>query len=207
MSKAYSLLGILILLVLFGAYFAFNRAEAPSPELAEEEESGEEASPSSPMSLTLSSPSFPNNGDIPEKYTCDGENLNPELRVEGVPEGTESLVLVMDDPDIPQVFKDQRGIEAFDHWAVYNISPDTTVIEEGSAVGTEGKNGRGETAYAGPCPPTEYEPTEHRYSFRLYALSGTLNFVQTPTLKDIEDAAKGMELDSTTLIGKYDRAK
>jgi hypothetical protein len=149
----------------------------------------------------LASPAFNDGGLIPPQFTCDGDNVSPEITISGVPEGTQSLVLVMDDPDIPDSVKQARGILKFDHWAVYNIPPETGTIPEGVQVGSIGRNTRGDSAYTGPCPPDR----EHRYIFRLYALSGTLNFIQQPTLDEIESAARGMTLTSTTLIGRYNR--
>lgn len=107
----------------------------------------------------------------------------------------------MDDPDIPDSVKEARGIEKFDHWALYNIPPETMLIPEGVSVGTQGMTSRGGGAYVGPCPPDR----EHRYFFRLYALSGTLNFVKIPTLDEIEIAAQGMEIGRATLMGRYER--
>lgn len=153
------------------------------------------------MSLTLSSPTFENGGAIPQKYTCDGEEINPELHIGNVPEGAQSLVLVMDDPDIPEAAKRSRGIQKWDHWVLYNIPPDTRVIQEGEVIGSAGKNTLGEPAYQGPCPPDG----AHRYIFRLYALPGPLNFIQIPTLDEVESAAKGSTLASTTLTGIYGR--
>ena len=160
-------------------------------------------------SLTLTSSAFTHGGTIPEMYTCDGVNINPPLTISGIPEGTKSLALIVDDPDIPQVFKDQRGIDSFDHWTVYNLPPDTTEILEGSVVGSVGLNsrGEGESAYTGPCPPTEYEPTEHRYFFKLYALSGTLNFIKAPTKAEVEQAINGMVIQQAELVGLYDRLR
>jgi Raf kinase inhibitor-like YbhB/YbcL family protein len=153
------------------------------------------------MALSISSPAFEEGGKIPSKYTCDADNVSPEIRIEGVPEGTVSFVLVMDDPDIPDTVKQARGIEKFDHWAVYNIGADTTVLAEGKSVGTGAVNSTGKTSYTGPCPPDR----EHRYFFRLYALSGTLNFIQAPTLDELETAARGMMIESATLMGRYER--
>lgn len=197
MRNAYALLGLAFLVVFGGAFLIFQRAHAP----------GEGESNSFVMSLTLTSPVFDNNGFIPEKYTCDGDNVNPPLYISGVPEGTVSLVLVMDDPDIPQEFKNTRGIEKFDHWSLYNLPPDTAEINYETLEVSHGLNGRGADSYTGPCPPPEYEPTTHRYIFRLYALSGNLNFIKTPTLDEIETAAKGIEIESAELIGLYDRSK
>jgi len=155
-------------------------------------------------SLTLTSPSFLNGGIIPSQFTCDGENTPPPLTISGVPSGTKSLVLVVDDSDIPQVVKDARGIEKFDHWSLYNIPPETTeIIDSGNY--SVGENGVGELRYTGPCPPPGLEPREHRYSFRLYALSGTLNFIKAPTLDELELAAAGILIDKTELVGRYQR--
>jgi Raf kinase inhibitor-like YbhB/YbcL family protein len=193
MRQAFSMLGILTVLMVVGVYLAFHKdAEAPvvENELMQ-----------SPMSLTLTSPVFEHNSRIPSKYTCDSEDVSPELRISGVPDDTQSLVLVMDDPDIPESVKQSRGISKFDHWAVYNIPADTAVIEAGKSVGTGALNSLGNSDYKGPCPPDG----EHRYIFRLYALSGTLNFIQAPTLDELETAAKGMMLGKAELIGRYNR--
>jgi Raf kinase inhibitor-like YbhB/YbcL family protein len=192
MRQAFMLLGLMTLIVSVGAFIAFERAEAPS--------SLEEVTKNT-MALSISSPAFEEGGKIPSKYTCDADNVSPEIRIEGVPEGTVSFVLVMDDPDIPDTVKQARGIEKFDHWAVYNIGADTTVLAEGKSVGTGAVNSTGKTSYTGPCPPDR----EHRYFFRLYALSGTLNFIQAPTLDELETAARGMMIESATLMGRYER--
>ena len=211
MRNAYALLGLAFIIVFGSAYILFERAHAPSPEDIEITKSTSDTLPddsfTSSMSLTLTSPEFEEGSTIPKLYTCDGENISPPLNITGVPEGTESLILVMDDPDIPMEIKSERGIEKFDHWALYNIPPDTSMISADTDTGTNGLNGRGEEAYTGPCPPTQYEPTEHRYVFRLYAVSGQLNFIKSPTLDELETAAKGMMLGKTELIGRYSRVE
>ncbi len=191
------LLGVMTLIVSIGAFIAFERAEAPSPEVS----ITPHVTTTETMPLSLTSPVFTDGGLIPEKFTCDADNVSPELHIENVPEGTESLILVMDDPDIPESVKTARGIEKFNHWAVYNIPKDTNVIPEGALIGTAGLNGRGEAKYTGPCPPDR----EHRYFFRLYAVTGTLNFIKAPTLDEIETAGQGMAIASTTLMGRYER--
>lgn len=187
------LLGIMTFIVFVGGFILLGKkAEAPAlldNKLAKT------------MSLTLTSPAFKEGESIPSKYTCDGENISPEFTIQNIPEDTKSLVLVMDDPDIPDTVKQARGIEKFDHWAVYNIPPNTTTIGEGAVVGEMGLNSKGDALYTGSCPPDR----EHRYFFRLYALSGTLNFIKTPTLDELETAAQGMMLEKTTLMGKYER--
>ena len=205
MRPAFTLLGIMTCIVFVGAYIVFHeKAEAPLKEDSEEVAPVDtlDNSQSETMTLTLTSPSFTEGGQIPQKYTCDGENINPEIHVSGIPEGTESLVLVMDDPDIPESVKQARGIQKFDHWVLYNIPPQTEVIKEGEPLGTGGLNSRGESVYAGPCPPDR----EHRYIFRLYALSGALNFIQAPTLDQVEEATRGMMIEKVELIGTYERS-
>lgn len=195
MRHAFSMLGILTVLMVVGVYLTFHKkAEAPAPVL-------EEPSSSSAMSFALTSPVFEVDGLIPSEYTCDGEGVSPELHIENVPEGTASLVLVMDDSDIPESVKQARGIEKFNHWAVYNIPADTKVLPRAWDGGTGALNSTGAVGYRGPCPPDR----EHRYIFRLYALSGTLNFIKTPTLDEVESAAEGMMLGKAELIGRYNR--
>jgi len=156
--------------------------------------------------FTLTSPAFENNGKMPAKYTCDGEvELSPPLSIGGVPEGTKSLALIMDDHDIPEVVKKSRGIEVFDHWVLFNIPPETREILEGITVGTEGLNSAGTIGYTGPCPPPQYEPREHRYVFSLYALNGTLTFTEPPTAKQVRDALKPFLIAETKLVGRYAR--
>lgn len=154
------------------------------------------------QSITLQSIAFENNGNIPSKYTCDGENIIPPMSIEGVPEGAASLVLIMDDPDIPQSVKDSMGIEVFDHWVVWNIPPDTSSIEEGvEPEGVAGANSGGGTGYTGPCPPDG----EHRYIFKLYALDTTLDLPQGSSKTEVEQAMGGHIISETQLIGLYAR--
>src|SRR3989338_2241297 len=122
--------------------------------------------------MKITSPVFENNGKIPEKYTCDSENVSPPLEFQDIPKNTKSLVLIMDDPDIPDFVKKKFNIEVWDHWIVFNIPPTTTEILEGqNPTGLLGKNTGGKNAYGGPCPPDK----EHRYLFKLYALDRMLN--------------------------------
>lgn len=152
--------------------------------------------------MKIGSTVFEPNQLIPAKYTCDGENINPPLQWSEVPEGTVSLVLIMDDPDVPRSIKPD-GI--WDHWLIWNIPPETTEIREGEEpVGVLGKNTGGNFGYQGPCPPDR----EHRYFFKLYALDKTLDLVrETTTKKDLEAAMRGHILAQTELMGRYDRAK
>lgn len=149
--------------------------------------------------MRLTSPAFAHGGTIPVKYTCDGLNINPELHFEDVPEGAVSLVLLMDDPDVPHSL---RPDGMYDHWIVYNVSPDAKTIKEGhTPPGLVGKNTSNTLAYVGPCPPDR----EHRYFFKLYALDINLSINGEPTKKEIEKAMKGHILAEAELMGRYDR--
>lgn len=153
--------------------------------------------------MKLTSSAFEHESTIPEKYTCDGANINPPLEISEIPEGTVSLVLIMDDPDVPaQIREDQM----FDHWVHFNIPAETTRIEEGSViVGVAGSNTRGTPAYTGPCPPPQYQPSEHRYYFKLYALDTELGLAEGATKKEVEAAMQGHVLAQADLMGRYDR--
>src|SRR3989344_6061704 len=161
------------------------------------------ASTTPTMTLTLTSTAFEHNGHIPAKYTCDGDRtLSPPLSLSGAPEGTKSLVLIMDDPDVPKAL---RPDGVFDHWVVFNIPPETREILEGATPANVGLNGAGEAAYAGPCPPRQYEPSEHRYFFKLYALDAMLDLPAGTTKAQVEEAMKGHVLQEAELMGKYKR--
>lgn len=157
--------------------------------------------------FTLASSAFSNNGTIPANYTCDGvRKLSPPLSISGVPEGTKSLVLVMDDPDIPNVVRESRGIDTFDHWVLYDIPADTAEIPEDAAfLGVAGLNSAGTGGYTGPCPPPDYEPSEHRYIFTLYALSAPTMLPPGATKKEVLEALGPLLIAKTELVGRYSR--
>jgi Raf kinase inhibitor-like YbhB/YbcL family protein len=142
--------------------------------------------------LTVTSPAFENNKLIPAKYTCDGDDVNPLLIIEGVPEETKSLVLIVDDPDAP--------MGTWDHWVVWNIPP-TKRIEENSVPGVQGLNDFRKHSYGGPCPPSG----THRYFFKVYALDTKLDLNQNSKKKDIEKAMKDHILAKGELVGLYSR--
>lgn len=160
--------------------------------------------PQSSSMLTLSSPVFEEGESIPSKYTCDGANVNPPFSISGTPQNTQSLAIIMVDPDIPESVKQSRGIQMFDHWVAWNIPPQTTIIEEGKdAPGTLGNNGAGKKGYTGPCPPDK----EHRYFFTLYALDAVLKLSEGSTKADLEKTMTGHIIESTELMGRYNRTK
>ncbi len=155
--------------------------------------------------MKLTSPAFAPNHKIPAQYTCDGKNTNPPLFIEEVPEQAKSLVLIMDDPDIPKEITQQRGIEVFDHWIMFNIRPSTREIREGAVKGILGRNSRGDTGYTAPCPPPQYLPKEHRYFFKLYALNTMLDLREGATKVEVEKAMEGHIIEQAELMGRYER--
>ena len=149
--------------------------------------------------MRLTSPAFVQNGLIPTEYTCDGGNMNPPLIFENVPKEAASLVLIMDDPDVP---KEIRPSGIFDHWVVFNIPSDTRGVAADSILpGTNGMNSAGTATYVGPCPPGG----EHRYVFKLYALDTLLELPQGALKTQIEDAMECHVIDEAELIGRYVR--
>jgi Raf kinase inhibitor-like YbhB/YbcL family protein len=114
--------------------------------------------------LSLTSPAFDHMGEIPKKYTCQGEEISPPLKISGVSQEAKSLVLIMEDPDAP--------IGTVTHWVICHLDPKTGVIPEGSSLEDAiiGKNMMRRNKYMGPCPPKG----KHRYFFKLYALDEKL---------------------------------
>ena len=145
--------------------------------------------------LSIKSPVFENNQLIPAKYTCDGDNVNPPLTIEGVPEEAKSLVLIVDDPDVP--------MGTWDHWIVWNIPPAPRKIEENTVPGTEGMSTYRKHAYGGPCPPYG----THRYFFKVYALDTKLDLSQNSGKKAVEKAMESHMLAKGELIGLYRRSR
>ena len=184
MRNAYALLGIGFIIIIASLFFLGGTLKTESQ------------IPQTSSMLTLTSPAFSENEGIPAKYTCDGDNVSPPLRIAGVPEGTKSLVLLMDDPDVPKALKPD-GV--FDHWVLYAIPPDTKEIPEGETAGNQGLNGRGKDAYTGPCPPSG----THRYFFRLFALDQVLE-IGLQTKADLESATHGHIIGTAELAGLFE---
>lgn len=155
--------------------------------------------------LSMRIPAFLNGSMMPGRYSCDGEGASPLINISGVPEEAKSLALVMDDPDIPEVFKQERGINEYVHWVLFNIPPDAGEIPEDTSAGLAGVNSAGVNAYAGPCPPKEYEPSTHRYFFTLYALDTMLPLTSGATKEELEEAMRGRIIAKTQYVGLYKR--
>ena len=152
--------------------------------------------------MNLESSAFVDNGRIPEKYTCDGEDISPPLFFKNVPKSAISLALIMDDRDIPGFVKEKFGIEAWDHWVVYNIPAEMQEVKEGEeSKGVLGKNTNKKLGYGGPCPPDR----EHRYFLRLFALDRVLNLKEGATKKEVLLLMKDHIIEKAELMGKYKR--
>jgi Raf kinase inhibitor-like YbhB/YbcL family protein len=156
------------------------------------------------MGLALSSPAFAPSGEIPALFTCEDRDISPLLEWTGVPDGTKSLVLIVDDPDAPDP-KAPKG--TWVHWVLYNLPPGATGLPEGVSpkdlpAGTrEGTNDWKRTGYGGPCPPIG----RHRYFHKLYALGVELPDLGTPTKAEVEAAMKGHILAHAELMGTYQK--
>ncbi|HSG32422.1 MAG TPA: YbhB/YbcL family Raf kinase inhibitor-like protein [Thermodesulfobacteriota bacterium] len=153
------------------------------------------------MSIKLTSPAFENGSMIPVRYTCDGNDISPRLNWENIPDGTESIAIIMDDPDAP------RG--TWVHWVIYNLSPDADELPENIATeetvqdgAIQGKNSWGTIGYGGPCPPGGV----HRYFFKIYALDSGPPAHPGATKEQLLESMSGHILDEGQLMGKYERA-
>ncbi len=146
--------------------------------------------------MKVASSAFKDGGDIPSKFSCDGANTSPPLQISEVPAGAKTLVLIVDDPDAPS------GL--FTHCMVWNLSPQTSTIAEGSAPGgVHGTNDFGKSGYGGPCPPSG----AHRYYFRVFALDRKLDLANGAKRSQLEAAIKGHVIAQGELMGRYSRKK
>ncbi|MEP0870945.1 YbhB/YbcL family Raf kinase inhibitor-like protein [Trichocoleus desertorum AS-A10] len=148
--------------------------------------------------MKLESSAFEADSLIPSQYTCDGANISPPLSWDAPPAETESLALIVDDPDAP--------VGIFVHWVVYDLPPETLHLPEGIAPqatllkgGTHGKNDFGNLGYGGPCPPNG----THHYVFKLYALDRALSLQSGATKAQLEAAMNGHILAAAELVARY----
>ncbi|OGE81666.1 MAG: phosphatidylethanolamine-binding protein [Candidatus Doudnabacteria bacterium RIFCSPHIGHO2_01_FULL_43_23] len=147
--------------------------------------------------MKIQSSVFENNQNIPKKFTCDGADISPPLKIFGVPKNAQSLALIVDDPDAPG--------GTFVHWTMWNIPVEILEIQEGvtPAESIEGITSFGTTGYGGPCPPSGI----HRYFFKIYALEDKLNLSDDADKSQLFEAMKGRILDEAELVGLYKRNK
>ena len=140
--------------------------------------------------------SFQHNENIPLKYSCDGDNINPPITISEIPPETQSIALIVDDPDAPS--------GTFTHWVVFNIhtGEDNQIeIKEGANPGTNGKNNFSKSGYGGPCPPSG----THHYHFKAYALDTKLDLQEGASRQEVEDAMQQHILQQAEIIGLYSR--
>ena len=158
------------------------------------------------MALTIASTSFENQKEIPTLYSCEGDDISPPLAWSGLPEGTRSLVLIVDDPDAPDPKAPQM---TWVHWVLYDIPPSAGLLPEDVKSGDlppgtrEGLNDWKRIGYGGPCPPIG----RHRYFHKLYALDALLGDLGEPTKDGVEKAMKGHVLASAELMGTYEKSR
>lgn len=149
--------------------------------------------------MEITSSVFAHGQKIPSRYTCDGEGVNPPISIAGVPEGTRSLAMIMDDPDVPTHIRED-GL--WNHWLVFDMPPSLDRIGENhEPEGIPGVGTSGHTGYFGPCPPDR----EHRYFLRLYALDTRLDLRPGATRAQLEEAMEGHVIDKAELMGRYER--
>ena len=156
------------------------------------------------MALTLTSPAFSHNGSIPREYTCEGEDVSPALSWSGVPDGTKSLALIVDDPDAPDP---EAPKTVWVHWVVYNLPPSADGlprdVQELPAGTRQGLNDWKRPGWGGPCPPIG----RHRYFHKLYALDTVLPDLGEPTKKRLLEAMEGHVLAEAELMGTYQKGR
>ena len=145
--------------------------------------------------LSISSPSFTANGNIPSKYSCEGDNTSPALHINGIPPGAQSLAIILQDPDAPMA-------GGFTHWVAFNIDP-LGDIPENFKGGIQAMNGAKKEGYVGPCPPTG----THHYHFMVYALDSKLSIDKTANKEALEKAMQGHILSQGEIVGLYKKSK
>lgn len=155
------------------------------------------------MALQCRSPGLESGGPIPDRYTCEGDNISPPLQWTGAPPGTAAWVLIVDDPDAPS------ADGPFAHWLVYNLLGSASELPEGLGAGdiagggTQGRNSFGHDEYEGPCPPLNDDA--HHYYFRLFALDAPLDLTAGATRSQIFNEMHGRVLAQTEFFGTFRR--
>jgi Raf kinase inhibitor-like YbhB/YbcL family protein len=154
--------------------------------------------------MRITSSDFQEGKAIPKKFSCEGDDVSPQLRWQGVPPAAKSLVLILHDPDAPRR-------EGFTHWLLYNIPPAVKEIPQNApknqeripGLGVHGKNDAGKLGYVGPCPPSG----SHRYFFRLYALTTELALEPGATVQELKTAMQSHIIEQAETMGTYAKSR
>lgn len=172
-------------------------AEPDSPTTTTSTTIAQSTTTTTPPPFSLSSPAFENGGPIPVDYTCDGIDVSPELDIVGIPQGTDSLAMIVDDPD--------ATVGVWDHWVEFDIVPpdgSLTIERAIGPIGVAGVNSWNLTGYMGPCPPVG---EEHQYHFEVYALDQLLDLPEGVPSSQVYAAMDGSVISSVELVGTYAR--
>jgi len=153
------------------------------------------------MAFAISSKDFQNGSEIPKKFTCDGQDVSPDLSWTDPPEGTKTLALIADDPDAPA--------GTWTHWVLFDVPANTKNLPEGMSKdeqlpngGRQGRNDFRKIGYNGPCPPPG---KPHRYFFKLYAVDSMVNLKPGAAKQELERALEGHAVGKAELMGRYKR--
>jgi Raf kinase inhibitor-like YbhB/YbcL family protein len=192
-------IGLRLLIVAIAPFIAVAQNSAVQKPQVQRQQSQEQAP--TPAGFLLSSTDFMNGQAIPPRFTCDGANISPLLSWTAPPAGTQTYVLIMDDPDAPK--------HTWVHWLVYDIPADASGLPDNlpskpelETGARQGANDFHEQGYGGPCPP---KGSTHRYYFRLYAVDTRLGLLPGAMRADIERAMQGHVLAEVELMGQYAR--
>ena len=154
--------------------------------------------------MIITSSAFEHNGSIPRVFTCEGEDISPDLSWSNLPAGTQSLALIVDDPDAPDPAAPRM---VYVHWVLYNLPADCSglpkAVKDLPPWTLEGLNDWQRTGYGGPCPPIG----RHRYFHKLYALDTVLPDLGTPDKKKLLQAMEGHILAEAQCIGTYQKGR
>ena len=187
MKKSTILIIIIVLGVLLG-FWAFKKMPAQNPQQNNNQTIQQ-------TTMKIESPAFLDQQDIPSKYSCDGEGVNPPLAFKDIPVNAKTLALIIDDPDAPN--------GTWTHWTLWNIATTTSQILENSspAEAVQGQTSSGQNDYGGPCPPSG----THHYFFKLYALDQKLTIPSYSTVDKLVEAMQGHIIQQAQLIGLYSK--
>ena len=182
--------GVLPLLILVTSACSSEQKAAPEQEAAVVSDT---------PTFDVTSSAFQQGAAIPARYTCDGDNVSPPIAWTAVPEGTQSIAVISDDPDAGGTWV---------HWVLYGIPPETTrlgedvpardTLDDGSSHGASDFRRR---SYGGPCPPSG----THRYFFKVYALDTEVDLAPGATKATLLETMEGHVLASGELMGTYQR--